>query len=112
MLPDLLDILIITETKLDGSFPEQQFHIESFNIPFRLDRNRYGRVVLLYVHNNTNAVLLRSCAFLDNIEVFFMETLLKCDMVKQELRVGSLKARVESLKARVKIQKCEFKSTG
>ena len=42
MLSEVLDVLMITETKLDNSFPEQQFHIEGFNILFRLDRNRHG----------------------------------------------------------------------
>ena len=36
MLLIVLDILITTETKLDYSFPEQQFHIEGFII-CRLD---------------------------------------------------------------------------
>ena len=53
----LLEVLL--ETKLDDSFPEQQFHIEGFNIPFRLDRNRYGRGLLLYVRSNINAVFLK-----------------------------------------------------
>ena len=68
MLSELLDVLMITETKLDDSFPEQQFHIESFNKPFRLDRNRHGGGLLLYVHNAINAVLLKSYVFPDNIE--------------------------------------------
>ena len=53
----LLEVLL--ETKLDDSFPEQQFHIEGFNIPFRLDRNRHGRGLLLYVRSNINAVFLK-----------------------------------------------------
>ena len=68
MLSEVLDVLMITETKLDDSFPEQQFHIEGFNIPFRLDRNRHGGGLLLYVHNAINAVLLKSYVFPDNIE--------------------------------------------
>ena len=59
MLLVVLDFLMITETKLDDSFPEQQFHIESFNIPFRLDRNRHGGGLLLYVLNNIDAVFLK-----------------------------------------------------
>ena len=51
MFSEVLDVLMITETKLDDSFPEQQFHIEGFNIPFRLDRNRHGGGLLLYVRN-------------------------------------------------------------
>ena len=35
ILSEVLDVLVITETKLDDSFPKQQFHIEGFNIPFR-----------------------------------------------------------------------------
>ena len=77
MLSEVLDFLIITETKLDDSFPKQQFHIERFNIPFRLDRNRHGEGLLLYVHNNINAVLLKSYVSSDNIEAFFIEILLK-----------------------------------
>ena len=67
MLSELLDVLMITETKLDDSFPEQQFHIKSFNKPFRLDRNRHGGG-LLYVHNTINAVLLKGYVFPDNIK--------------------------------------------
>ena len=68
LLSEVLDVLMITDTKLDDSFPEQQFHIEGFNIPFRLDRNRHGGGLLLYVHNAINAVLLKSYVFPDNIE--------------------------------------------
>ena len=76
MLLEVLDVLMITETKLCDSFPEQQFHIEGFNIPFRLDRNRH-RGGLLYVRNNINAIFLKSYVFPDNIEAFFVEILLK-----------------------------------
>ena len=77
MLPEVLDVLMITEIKLDDSFPEQQFHIEGFNIPFRLDRNRHGGGLLLYVCNNINALFLKDYVFPDNIEDFFIEILLK-----------------------------------
>ena len=36
----MLDILIITETKLDDIFPVSQFHIDGYSKPYRLDRNR------------------------------------------------------------------------
>ena len=44
-----IDILIITETKIDSSFPNAQFIINEFSMPFRLDRNRFGGGVLIYV---------------------------------------------------------------
>ena len=70
---------MITETKLDDSFREQQLHIEGFNIPFRLYPNRYGGGLLFCLPNNINAdaVLLKSFIFLDSIEAFFIEILLK-----------------------------------
>ena len=37
-----LDILTIQETKLDQSFPTEQFTLEGYSKPYRLDRNRYG----------------------------------------------------------------------
>ena len=77
MLSEVLDVLMITETKLADSFPEQQNHIEGFNIPFRLNRNRHGRELLLYVRNNINTVFLKSYVFPDNIEAFLIEILLK-----------------------------------
>ena len=77
MLSEVLNVLMITETKLDDSFPEQQFYIEGFNIPFRLDRNRHGGGLLLYVRNNINALFLNDYVFPDNIEDFFIEILLK-----------------------------------
>ena len=69
---------MITET-ITRSFlsAEQQFHIEGFNIPIRLDRNRHGGGLLLYVRNNINAVFLKSYVFRDNIEASFIEILLK-----------------------------------
>ena len=73
----MLDILILTETTVDDSFPGKQFHIQGFNIPFRLNRNIYGGGLLLYVRNNINAVLLQSYVFPDNIKALFIEIPLK-----------------------------------
>ena len=42
LVHDKIDVLMISETKLDDSFPLQQFVIEGFSSPFRLDRNWWG----------------------------------------------------------------------
>ena len=39
LIKDNIDILMISETKLDQSFPTNQFMINGFSAPFRLDRN-------------------------------------------------------------------------
>ena len=41
-----VDVLVITETKLDDTFPLGQFYVEGFTVPYRLDRNRDGGVKL------------------------------------------------------------------
>ena len=33
-----VDVLLISETKLDASFPQSQFILDGFNSPYRLDR--------------------------------------------------------------------------
>ena len=45
------DVLMITETKLDDSFPTIQFNIEGYHT-FRLDRNEYGGGILIYVRDD------------------------------------------------------------
>ena len=39
MTEDNIDILVISETKIDNSFPENQFSIDEYNLPYLLDRN-------------------------------------------------------------------------
>ena len=73
----MLDILRITETELDYSSPEQQLHVAGFNIPFRLNHNRYGGELLSFVRNNINAAVLKNYTFPDKIEAFFTEIFLK-----------------------------------
>ena len=38
MVKDNIDILMVSETKLDSSFPQAQFRIEGYAPPFRYDR--------------------------------------------------------------------------
>ena len=45
MVSGFFDVVIVTETKLDDSFPKAQFCIDGFYIPYRLDRNRNGEVL-------------------------------------------------------------------
>ena len=44
-----IDILIISETKLDATFPTNQFFIEEYSIIHRLNRNDKGGGIMLFV---------------------------------------------------------------
>ena len=62
---------MISETKIDESFPKGQFLIKGFNEPFRLDRDRHGGGILLYIREDIPAKLL----LVENMptECFFVE---------------------------------------
>ena len=46
------DVLRISITKIDETFPSRQFYIEGFTPPYRLDRNCHGGSILLYVRED------------------------------------------------------------
>ena len=65
-----VDVLMITETKLDDSFPTMQFNIEGY-YTFRLDRNEYGGGILLYVRDDIPSKFIPMKN--SSIEGFFIE---------------------------------------
>ena len=56
LLADLIkgnvDVLAISETKLDDLFPAGQFKIPGDALPFRLDRNQNDRGILVFVRED------------------------------------------------------------
>ena len=46
-----IDILLVSKTKIDGTFPLAQFCVESYSTPYRLDRTCKGGGLLLYVRD-------------------------------------------------------------
>ena len=53
-----VDFLVISETKLNDSFPSIQFLIEVYGSPYRLDRNSRGGGILLYVREDIPCKLI------------------------------------------------------
>ena len=49
IIQDKLDILLISETKVDPSFLSSQFTLDGFSSPFRLDRNSSTGGIMLFV---------------------------------------------------------------
>ena len=43
---------MISETKIDKSFPTSQYLIDGFSSPYRLDRNANGGGIFVYFKNN------------------------------------------------------------
>ena len=53
-----VDLLLISETKIDNSFPKGEFLIKAFCDPSRIERNVYRGEILLYVREDISAKLL------------------------------------------------------
>ena len=60
-----IDVLVLTETHLDGSFPTEQFLIEGFKTPYRQDRNKFGGGVMIYIREDIPSKILEKHAFPD-----------------------------------------------
>ena len=91
---------MLSETKLDGTFPSTQFLINGFSIPHRLDRNSKGGGILLYVRDKIIVLPLNRYSLPPHIEILFFELnlrnrkwLLCCsynphkNLIKEHLRV-------------------------
>ena len=52
IIKENVDILLVSETKIDDSFPEGRFFIEGYKEPIRLDRNKNGGGLLFFVHDD------------------------------------------------------------
>ena len=47
-----VDIVVISETKFDGFFPNGQFKIPGYVLPCRLDRNQFGGGIMVFVRED------------------------------------------------------------
>ena len=47
-----IDILLITETKIDSTFPVKQFYLNGYYVPYRSDRNTNRGGILVYVRDD------------------------------------------------------------
>ena len=68
-----MDVLVLTETKLDDSVPNAQFSEDGFSEPFRSDRNRKGGRIMIYIRENIPSKILEKHNFSDDIEGLFAE---------------------------------------
>ena len=68
-----LDVLMVSETKVDDTFPELQFLIEGFSKPFRLDHTAKGGRILLYIKEDIPCRHIKQITLNNLFEGFFVE---------------------------------------
>ena len=69
-----VDILMLSETKLDSTFPSIQSLINGFSVPRRLDQNSKGSGILLYVRDKIIVLPLNRYSLPLHIEILFTST--------------------------------------
>ena len=55
-----IDVLLISETKLDSSFPSSQFTLDGFTPPYRLDRTQQRGGIMLFIREGIPLKLLNA----------------------------------------------------
>ena len=68
-----VDILIVTETKFDSTFPTSPFVIDGYSEPYRFDRNKNGGGVLIYIWEDIPRKPLADHKLTHDIEGIFVE---------------------------------------
>ena len=73
MAQDNIDILLVSETKLDDTFPIGQFYIDGFATPYHFDRTLQGGGILLYIREDIPSKILKFEPVQNNFKGFFVE---------------------------------------
>ena len=69
-----VNIIVITESKLDHKFPDSPFCISVYSKPFRKDRNRNGERILVFIRDDIPCKELQ-INFFNEFEVLFVKTM-------------------------------------
>ena len=72
-----VEILMVTETKIDESFPTSQFIIPGFTSPYRFDRTKDGGGILVYIREDIPSKLLNISYIASDIECLGIEVNLR-----------------------------------
>ena len=72
MINGNIDIFMISETKLDKTFPAAQFYLQGFCDPYQFDRYRNGGGIMLYIREDIPSRLIEK-ELRNNSEYFFVE---------------------------------------
>ena len=69
MMKNYVDVLVIAETKLDSSFPQQQFLLNGFKQPYRLDVTSNSGGLLVYVNDQIPSKETKSVSIPNDMQV-------------------------------------------
>ena len=68
-----IEILVVTETKLDETFLESLFLMDGFSKPYRLDRNKNWGGVMIFIRDTISSKILEKHILPSAVESIFVE---------------------------------------
>ena len=75
LIKDIFDIFLVSESKLDSSFPDSQFSIPGYRI-VRKDRNKNGGGILFYINEDIPFKVVENRQLPGNLEIRTLEIIL------------------------------------
>ena len=73
MVSNNIDVLLISGTKIDNTFPVSQFCVPGYSVPFRLQRIGNGGGIMLHAKEHMCCRMLSKFTFEKEIEGFAIE---------------------------------------
>ena len=77
LVKNKIDIILVSETKLDETFPQNQFIIEGYSAPIRLDKNKHSGGLICFISDDLPYKELKSHNLPKNVEGIFIELTLR-----------------------------------
>ena len=73
MINNNIDIICISETKLDSSFPVSQFKVPGYSLPHRKDFNSKSGGMLVYINESITGTVLEKLAIPSDLHILPIE---------------------------------------
>ena len=83
-----IDILLLSETKINDSFPSAQFKMPGYTSPYRLDRTNNGGGILLYIREDIPSKLLDTANVINDIN--FESVFVEINLSKPKWLIGGI----------------------
>ena len=67
----IFDVLVITRTKIPDNFLTSQFFVNGFSVTYRLDRNKNGGRIMIFISDDIPSRVLTKHVFQMILKVFY-----------------------------------------
>ena len=90
MLEQNIDILCVAETKLDSSYPTNQFHLQGYKTPYRFDVSSSSGGILVYIKESLPSKTLNEFSMDNDIQAIHVSKPLREDALISFLRTKNI----------------------